>query len=425
MGRFLRIFIFHFLSHPDFVTLQLSPRATIGAEFATTSDCRHFSPVALKNRNLPFHEWSRGAAPCVRQCLETGSIHVRVGERSMRYGKFEWAFLAVVSGTTLFVPSQPCQAGPIIDWLFHRNQTYYAQPIYAPPTYVQPAATAAPAVNYAGACTPCNTCQRVASCYQPEPYYRTTWAQMPVTNYRPVITNNPAVGYPVTTYQPCQTSIWQARRLPSYGVFYPTTAAFAPVANSGCSSCGASTSAPYYAPGAPATTFGPTTIAPGTSLPRTIIPGSSSPAAGGAAVPADTQPSLSPTGLPGAAPPTIRNFTPLDSVTPPLDPPGGLQLNSPAAVQKKTAPDSRLRFVPDPEAPASPEDTNRAPRLLTPREKTAATSLRQNWASTPIPWSEPSAIRAASAEIAIPVKPKSPPATEEKWDDSGWRSLRP
>lgn len=346
----------------------------------------------------------------------------------MRYGKTKSIVLAGVILVHWAAPLSQCHAGPIIDWLFHRNASY-AQPIYAPPTYAQPAATYVPtptygpAMNYAGGCDPCNQgCQRLTTNYAPDPYYRTTWVQMPVTNYRPVATVT--AGYPATTLQPCTTYIWQARRLPSYEAFRPLYANYAPAPTAGCASCSVPASAPYYAPATPTSTFGPVTVSPGTTRPGIVGPSSTFAPTGGSAVPADMQPSLSPGGVPSSAPPTIRNFAPLDSVSPPLDPPSGLQLNSPAAMQKKPAKDDGLRFVPDPDAPAIQETPNRAPRLITPREKTAAASLRSNGASTPIPWSERPTIRPVSAETAVLDAPTSSNPYEEKWDDSGWRSLQ-
>lgn len=344
----------------------------------------------------------------------------------MRFGMWK-SFVAtsvlLAQGTW---PMAECQAGPIIDWLFHRNDVPYAQPIYGPPVVAQPAAVPAPTVS---ACPPCNQCQRATTYYAPEPYYRTTWTRMPVTNYRPVVAASPVAGYPVTTMQPCNTYIWQARRVPSYGLFGPTYSGYAPAVSSGCPSCGATAATPYYSPAAPSSlgpAVSPRVVMPGASSPGVNVPG---PASSPAVVPADVPPSLSPGGLPPA---TIRNFAPLDSVTPPiesegpsLDPSGDVPLNSPAATQKKPAKNDRLRLVPDPDVPSGVQEPNRAPRLLTPREKTAAKSLRHDWAATLIPSSEAAAVRPASVESSVPAgRPAKSPA-EEKWDDTGWRSLRP
>lgn len=352
----------------------------------------------------------------------------------------------VLGGVVLMqglAPQAKCQAGPLTDWLFHRQDTQYAQPIYgqpvvAPPAVVAPAPAVSPCSPCQGATTyyapaptmqACAPCQRATTYYAPDPYYRTTWTRMPVTNYRPVMAASPTAGYPVVTMQPCNTNIWQARRVPSYA-FHPIYSGYAPAPAPGCSTCGAApTAAPYYSPATP-TMVGPAVssgvVTPGASTPGMTVPG---PASSPAVVPADVAPSLSPGGLPPASGPTIRNFTPLDSVSPPVEPEGpsldpldGVPLNSPAAVQKKPAQKEPaapgLRLVPDPDVPNGGEP-NRAPRLLTPREKTAGRSLR------PMPPSESGAVRPASVESAVPAAPRATKPAEEKWDDSGWRSLQP
>ena len=95
----------------------------------------------------------------------------------------------------------------------------------APPTGY--GANYAPAVPAAvpGTAVPANTCPTCAPVAAPRmvtnyvpPDYRTTWVQVPVTTYRPVMATDPVTGLPVNAVLPCTTYQWQARRTPS-GLF--------------------------------------------------------------------------------------------------------------------------------------------------------------------------------------------------------------
>jgi hypothetical protein len=348
----------------------------------------------------------------------------------MRCNTLKTILVAAVIGAQLVAPARESQGGALIDWLFRREP---AAPVFAQPVYA-PGAVAAPAVSVGTPCDPCGqVAQPVITNYAPQTCFRTTWVRVPVTNYRPVAAVDPCTSCPVTTLRPCTTYMWQARRVPTYTAFRPlVTACAAPVAAAyapatcatcapatttfapvvapapalGCSSCGvAPAGTPYYTPSA----VGAPNVAP-----RVVVPGTPTPA--------DLQPSLAPTGVTPAAP-TIRNFPAYnDPVVPVEDPAVAIPLNSPARMQKKPAEDNRLKFVPDPDAQPAGDEPNRAPRLLTPREKTATKSLRREWASTPIQWS---GVRQASADVPVVKEPvKAAPATDV-WDDTGWRPLRP
>ena len=256
----------------------------------------------------------------------------------MRYGNLKTTLTAVAILAQFVSPVQQSQAGPIIDWLFHRTPAYTptnVQPIYGQPGLGQPS------VSYGNACDPCGQQlnQRVVANYMPETYFRTTWVQVPVTNYRPVSSVDPGTCCPVTTLRPCTTYMWQARRVPSYTTFRPVYTAFAapfattacapissPGYGGGCSSCGVSTpaAAPYYAP---STTMVPGTVLPGTSLPGSGLPTTLGP---GVPTPADMQPRLTPGGVQRSLP-SIRNYpVDADPVVPAQDPAMILPLNSPA-----------------------------------------------------------------------------------------------
>ena len=93
-----------------------------------------------------------------------------------------------------------------------------------PPYYTAPPMVT-PAPN-CGAAMPAAPVGAGVSYLQPAPTmavpvqqvrYRTTWVRTPTTNYRPIVTYDPATGWPTTAMQPCTTYTWQLRRVPTNG----------------------------------------------------------------------------------------------------------------------------------------------------------------------------------------------------------------
>ena len=105
-----------------------------------------------------------------------------------------------------------CDAGPFLDWLFHRNRT---------PVPVAPAAGYA--ANTSGCCGAAY-CEQTVLRYMPQVAYRTVWQPVPVTTYKRTVSYNPTTGLPITCTQPCMTYTYQARRVPytSYRPVYTT-----------------------------------------------------------------------------------------------------------------------------------------------------------------------------------------------------------
>ena len=71
--------------------------------------------------------------------------------------------------------------------------------------------------------------QQVVVRYMPQVRYRTVWASVPVTVYRPTTSSNPATGCTVTCMRPCTTYTWQARRVP-YTAYQPLYTTYTTVA---------------------------------------------------------------------------------------------------------------------------------------------------------------------------------------------------
>jgi hypothetical protein len=341
-----------------------------------------------------------------------------------------------------FALASTAQAG-LFDWLFHRRRTAYYQvgtisyyqpggnvayyqpagnvayyqpagtvAYYQPPTTVSVAQPVGTTAYYgANACQPCQQ-QQVVVNYVPQTYYRSQMMRVPVTTYRPEFSVDPVTGAVVTVMRPCTSYNWQVARVP-YTTFLPTLAA-APVAQPSTIGCAPATTAvptatPYYSP-APAGTsvpFGsPSTSAP-FGQPSTTMPFSPTPA--------DQPPSLSPGGLqPGLQGSGTRLYPPANGTI-------GNSSNFPSGVQQKPASGSNLQPVPDPDAERTQARPNAAPRLLNPRDQTAAWTVERAWAATPISWPTTQSVRQASATSAQPAAP----VAADKWDDTGWRSAAP
>lgn len=144
----------------------------------------------------------------------------------------------------LVLPSA-VEAGPLLDWLFHRNRSQSLATSTAGYPGVQSgnslmpscclfgnrrtsnyppqaaATTAATTAGYApqGSCGP-GWCQQTVVQYVPQIAYRTAYQPVPVTTYKTSTTINPANGLPRTCTRPCTTYSYQARRVP-YTTYRP------------------------------------------------------------------------------------------------------------------------------------------------------------------------------------------------------------
>lgn len=143
---------------------------------------------------------------------------------------------------TLSIGTDSCDAGPILDWLF--------------PNRAARRAARSGTVTFRVPVSAYQNQQR--SGYAPTTSYRTVWASVPVTRYRPVSYVNPLSTNGASSLQPCSTYQWQARRVPytsyqpiaqanTYPVATPTAATtVTPWTSSPSSSCGSCGTTSYY-----------------------------------------------------------------------------------------------------------------------------------------------------------------------------------
>ncbi len=158
-------------------------------------------------------------------------------------------FVSAVITAPLFCAST-AHAGPLFDWLFHRNRCCTT--------------ALAPPVASCGTCqTTCQqTCTRVVVNYVPQTAYRCEWERIPVTTYQQTSSTDPCTGCTVTCNRPCTTYTWQMKQVP-YTTYRPvytqqtyqvpvtyTSQVAMPVASAGCSTCAGFTptvnAAPVY-----------------------------------------------------------------------------------------------------------------------------------------------------------------------------------
>lgn len=113
--------------------------------------------------------------------------------------------LAVTFAMSLTIACSTCQAGPILDWLFPKRASRRAASEVGRMTYRIP--LDAYQYNMAG--------------YSPTTSYRSVWAPVPVTQYRPVGYVNPLSTGTQTNMLPCSSQEWQSRRVP-YTAYMPS-----------------------------------------------------------------------------------------------------------------------------------------------------------------------------------------------------------
>ncbi len=247
---------------------------------------------------------------------------------------------------------------------------------------------------------------------RPTPVYASSWAQVPVTNYRPVVATDPFSGVGVSTIQPCNTYERQLRRTPQCSLWQrivewwrnhrcrrcrPTPQPCPPTCGttSGWTLSSTTTpttsSTPYYVP---ATENALVPIPNGAAAPARISP---------SPVPADRRPQLDPNNA-------GINRGGEAFVSPTTDEIFVSTVESQEAAVELVAPQLTPSVH---EAPAPTADQSRqVPALLSePNLKTAETGSSQSQL-VPISWNMP----------AKPL-PRTIP-TDRVWDDSGWKGAQ-
>ena len=266
--------------------------------------------------------------------------------------------LIAACGAVLLLVAAPaeCQACWFTHWLHGHGAR---RPVYRPVQAYQPIVT-----------DPCGvpTCQPTVVQYVPHRAYRTTWVNVPVTSYRPVWTHRQVM-------RPCTSYMWQARRA-AYQTYRPVYSTM----NYGTANYGAA-----YSVGACGSCTG-------------LGCASCAPAAPLSSRPADQRPSLAPR----SSVPNQSQGSSFRRIAPPNQQPTVGPPNN-----------SRLKPIPSSDPHAGRGNLHQEPRLLDPRDTTAARPLRPSWATSPIGWpavSQP--IHTASAIGAV---------QEDVLDDGGWR----
>ncbi len=296
----------------------------------------------------------------------------------------------------------------------------------------------------------------------PQTYYRTSWKQVPVTSYRPVVSTDPVTGCPVTVLQPCMTYTWQAerRRCGFFGRLFgwcdpPAPALECCTPSVCCDPCGSgspvvsggcwesappsaapvpATPAPYYAPSQPSVLTpsqgaGTPTLVPSTPSAPTLAPGVPPSTSGSypAVQPpaADVRPSLKPIDVPPAAtrddawPSTDLPGEPTPPAEPAVTDPPSLQPVPSLGPPIVNPEQSRVHPVPGPNAtPVVPVERDEPPPLVHRGDQVASVPSGPSGAVVPAVW--PASVRKAEGRV---------PASEARrdwqvWDESGWKSAR-
>ncbi len=247
---------------------------------------------------------------------------------------------------------------------------------------------------------------------RPAPPYNSSWARVPVTNYRPQVVNDPLSGVSMTALQPCNTfeyqpqrtagcSLWQGlvdwwrcsclgdRSVPTYATTCTPTSEW-----SASSSAPAPT--PYYVP-ANSVPANSTTPNNGRLVP---VPSNVTPTL---PAPADRRPELSPIPARSSGGNSALRVVPLDTeifvrtlddadifleLTPPLIAPGTHDADL----------DSHETLQSEPEL------------LETPPSDSKPAASKQVLELLPVSWSQ----RTVSEAQKLPI--------DEVWDDTGWHS---
>ncbi len=286
------------------------------------------------------------------------------------------------------------------------------------------------ALAAAAPCATCPTAPRAVG-YFPQPSYRTVWHRVPVTSYRPT-TAFDAAGQPITALSPCTTYTWQARRVPAasgggflsrlFGRRQNQAPILLPVTAGGVAQ--------------PATVCAPQNAVISPSLPASRYPGAPGTSfPGGSTIrdPADVPPSLDPsTYPPPPGTPTVREGS-VDSRRPAL---GDTAVSTARSTQEASSapaaaspgPDRDALFnlnpVPAPSAERDAQKPFNPPRLLNPRDKSAAVNGPPAGAFVLVSWPESPAASAAVVPASASQPVATPPAAPARRTDSGWTTKK-
>ncbi|HMP78457.1 MAG TPA: hypothetical protein PKD54_03295 [Pirellulaceae bacterium] len=330
--------------------------------------------------------------------------------------------VGLIVGTLLAVSfPNAANGGPLLDWLRGRRPCATPQPSMA--CGLQP-----------GQCqTTCmQTCSRVVVNYVPHTAYRTTWEQVPVTQYRPVTNTDPCTGCTVTCMKPCTTYSWQQKQVPyttyrpvyrtenySVPVTYVTPASQAapcvgcavPAANNGCTSCGVPGSSPvYYDPNAPA--VGASVLTPNGTLSTN---GSYSVMPSGSYNPAPYMSSPTPADLP----PTLNSVNPQSMQRPVLE-----QLHGHPGAAYPTAPKLQTPVNQPylPPARSVPSFDNLTVDATPTHQRWGYTPVRlASYTSTAVPQPEIETVQPTREFLARPLGPAN--NTEAAPVNAGWTNV--
>ncbi len=256
---------------------------------------------------------------------------------------------------------------------------------------------------------------------RPTPHYASSWARVPVTNYRPFVVNDPLDGGSVTSLQPCNTYEWQMRRSPGCSLWHrfvtwwqthscfcgrPASYATAPCGptsewnvTSTSISSPSTTAQPYYAP----SPNGRATNGPATNGRVVPVPSDASP---GTPNPADRRPELDP---------------------------DQIQSGGQGSASRLSQPRAKEVFVRSMDGSETLLEVG--PPLVAPRRSSSASETRNGLPDVPPLIDQKSDDRtASSAEEAgrlLPVSWSTPTAPRTRqipidrvWDDTGWKSDR-
>lgn len=341
-------------------------------------------------------------------------------------------------------------------------------PYYTAPQVITPAPNCGTAMPAAPAGAGVSYIQPAPSVAVPvqQVRYRTTWVRTPTTNYRPIVSYDPATGWPTTAMQPCTTYTWQLRRVPThgqggwfsnafgnlFGPAYPPPAqpvgTYVPAPIAAPDSLGSPTPGAFAMPAYPAPPSAAPNVPYGSPAPLSspppssgwvpssgvptlpATPGTPAPPSGtgssGTPTPADQAPRLSPNdvqGLQNLQPiPETRSYAPANSDASLLAPPPLLS-PSRTPTSPPSAP-SNVSPVPDPDAGAGRSQVPAAPSLYDPNGRTARVlPLSTHWPTAPIRWSDPAAV---PENPTVTASGSSKPAeTPAAMDADGWQAVRP
>lgn len=381
--------------------------------------------------------------------------------RSFLYTFALWIAAAMLAPAT-------AEAGPLLDWLRRGCgcKAGCATPpamAAAPAAYAgMPVAAAAPCGLQPGQCqVTCNqTCSRTVVNYVPYTAYRTSWEQVPVTQYKPVTNSDPCTGCTVTCMKPCTSYVWQAKQVPytTYRACYRTENYTTPVtyvtndcATGNCATGNCGTGAcptgncGQMAPVA-ATTGGvmaPTAGCSTCSVPGTVAGSYPSATSGnldgtyyaGTATynpPANTYGSFptTTTTMPSAAMPNSAVPTPADSV-PAIQGVNPQSMQRPVIEQLQATPAGSSYYPP---ANSPPANLQTSTSTAVPSSGDAREVARQAWSYSPVrlasyeqPSIESKAVAPVSAEQQVikgqwHLKPKGNSASElnSAWSSVNW-----